>query len=289
MQCNMDDQEKKRLQQIANLSDVIRRKHKILKSQKVSSEEATNEMLKPVIAPLKKLIDISENEGIPAKRIKLEKSVKKDDKYESFDNYTNDSDKNKYYSFNEDGVDQDVFMYKSLEPTDEIFSSTMVNEPQIVEESLNKSVNQPVIQDINESIKNVEPPAIDITHEYLTMLKQDCKKKIRDTVLGVRTLKDGLYIGAKPVVFESNNLIIDGKKYALTKGLLELIFKKSPQENVISTNDFETYVDIILSTNAHRKYYEADGSIRVKEPKVQRYLSKHLTEKTGEGLPQYMM
>ena len=95
MQQDNLQQEKKRLEQIAKFSDIIRAKHRLLKANKVSSDEAVNDLFKPIVLPLKKLVDISENDekGF-AKKIKLDKSIKDDNDY-SFKNIINNSSNSK--------------------------------------------------------------------------------------------------------------------------------------------------------------------------------------------------
>ena len=51
------DKEKETLRQIVKASDAIRRKHRILKEGKDTSERAMREVLKPIVTPLEKLVD----------------------------------------------------------------------------------------------------------------------------------------------------------------------------------------------------------------------------------------
>ena len=89
------------------------------------------------------------------------------------------------------------------------------------------------------------------------------KKKKLDNVYGVRKLSKGkLIIGDWPINLEQNDVIIGNSSYPATKGLFELLFKKVPEENYISIVDRENYENIITSTNAHKKYYKVDGTVR---------------------------
>ena len=51
--------EKEVLRQIAKASEVIRRKHQMLKMGKEAAEQMMSETFKPIVIPLQKLVDIS--------------------------------------------------------------------------------------------------------------------------------------------------------------------------------------------------------------------------------------
>ncbi|XP_051168519.1 uncharacterized protein LOC127286206 [Leptopilina boulardi] len=129
-------------------------------------------------------------------------------------------------------------------------------------------------------------------------LDDNKKKKDMDNTYGVRKLAKGrLMIGDSPINFEENNIIINNSVYHATKGLLELLFKKTPQENFISFDDRENYANIVISTNAHKKYYKSDENIREnKTLKFQNFIAKKIpspkSEKKRQGkgiVPQYMI
>ncbi|XP_051162196.1 uncharacterized protein LOC127282139 [Leptopilina boulardi] len=102
-----------------------------------------------------------------------------------------------------------------------------------------------------------------IAQDDLTTLNSSTnkKKKDLDNTYGVRKLAKGrLMIGDSPINFEENNIIINNSVYHATKGLLELLFKKTPQENFISFDDRENYANIVISTNAHKKIIETTAN-----------------------------
>ena len=87
---------------------------------------------------------------------------------------------------------------------------------------------------MNESVSSVDRD-VNIK-KYLRLLKS--KHSSIDTKCGVRDLKRCLMIGNKPVEFKNRNIIIDDNdKYKATIGLLELIFKMSPDTNLVSNTD----------------------------------------------------
>ena len=319
-------EEKKRLEQIAKFSNIIREKHKLLKANKVTSDEAVNDLFKPIVLPLKKLVDISENdeEKVFTKKIKLDKTIKHDNIDNSFKSAIDNSYNSKPFFSVIDDNDNNSHQFNNI---DDIFSST-------VNEKINKSLNaMPTTSMRNDSLNNSihfdqdienislipsssinksirkentnnsidkelsisdthlsKSDQINLTHDYLHMLKSDAKKKNKqfDKIFGVRDLKNGFFIGDKQVNFGTHHLYVNNNTYKLTKGLLELIFKKSPDTNNITNNDYDKYKEIILSTNAHRKNYRADGELRSKEIKFKKFISNMIPQ-TGHGLPNHMI
>ena len=57
-------------------------------------------------------------------------------------------------------------------------------------------------------------------------------------------------IGDSIINFEDNILEIAGKKYNATEGLLELLTKKDPDEDLCIEEDYEDYKEILTNTNA---------------------------------------
>ena len=82
------------------------------------------------------------------------------------------------------------------------------------------------------------------------------QKEKRDTLFGVQSKGDGLYIGKSPITITegdeiNDNLItIDGINYNLTPGLIELITKFNPNKEVYDKEDLENYKNIIIQTKA---------------------------------------
>ena len=84
-----------------------------------------------------------------------------------------------------------------------------------------------------------------------------------DRVFGVRERNNAYSIGDSQIHFESNSIRVGRNSYPLTNGLVELLFKKVPNEKIITTKDRNYYKNIIDTTNAHRKGFSKDGDIRL--------------------------
>ena len=60
-------------------------------------------------------------------------------------------------------------------------------------------------------------------------------------------------IGDSPISFIQNNIHAGNLNFPTSKGLLEVLFKKVPEESVVSTDDQKNYGKIINATNAYKK------------------------------------
>ncbi|CAP21164.1 Protein CBG24595 [Caenorhabditis briggsae] len=74
-------------------------------------------------------------------------------------------------------------------------------------------------------------------------------------------------IGNKDISFDQNIIKVNNEEYTATEGLMELLLKKSPDLNKITTEDSSNYQKIILCSNAlyqgfdkESKRYNSDSS-----------------------------
>lgn len=83
---------------------------------------------------------------------------------------------------------------------------------------------------------------------------QKNRKSYLDFVYGVRKNAKGvLMIGNSNIQFGPNPVKIEGKTYIGTPGLLDSLFRKTPDETLISRRDIDTYKEILISSNAYKK------------------------------------
>jgi len=69
-------------------------------------------------------------------------------------------------------------------------------------------------------------------------------------------------IGSKLVFFDEDNVYIGDHVYPLSKGLLELLFKKIHDEKLINDQDLKHYKEILLKRNAHRVQNRPSSRLR---------------------------
>lgn len=272
----MEDKREK-LKQIAKIKDVIRYKYKLLKTKKFDDDSKISELLKPVITPLQNLVHEKEVKTKVKKELKSEdkiEKVKKDDHENFFDDMlfnptmnstlvqhkTNEKINPNTISNNENNSDN--FESFSLDRTD--VSRNRDNKLKIK----NSSIEDERETSLNSSKLNIE--------KYL---RRSANKHARaDIVCGIRKLADGFYIGNSPVGIAGNKFTIRDTEYNLTKGLLELLFEKSPNPTLIKETDYRDYKDILLKTNAHRSRYMPDGNYRSNDKKFKEFISKLLND-----------
>ena len=92
-----------------------------------------------------------------------------------------------------------------------------------------------------------------------------------DTEFGIRSLKDGYFIGSRKVDVIDGELVYGdgaGPRYELTPGLWELVTKRQPVG--YTDGDLENYAEIILDTNVY-KARNCPESNKLKVAKTQKY------------------
>ncbi|XP_071573132.1 uncharacterized protein [Temnothorax nylanderi] len=113
-----------------------------------------------------------------------------------------------------------------------------------------------------------------------------------DTVYGVYFSNDGIMLGNKRFdVDNADNKIIDGIRYAGTRGLYELIFKKIPNDEIYTgEDDMQKYKSILLMTNAHKRNHDAHARLNGNRGYKYRQIIAPLIsgKKAGKGIPRAM-
>lgn len=119
-----------------------------------------------------------------------------------------------------------------------------------------------------------------------------------DRSYGVRKYSDGTYkIGSESVDFIDGKIYVKGRPYSETPGLLQLLFRKKPDDTLISGSDIQNYRKIAEETNLLKKDFKSNRSWKVLSFNTK--YSKYLKEinpahpKTsllkGRGLPSFMI
>ena len=119
--------------------------------------------------------------------------------------------------------------------------------------------------------------------EYLTNMF--LKNNSHDNSYGPYYEFDSLKLGNKPIFFSPQDEMFvgnQGEPIPLTPGILELIFKKTPDSSIISSDDLTVYKNIILQTSLHKS--SAGNYQRVKGTRAHKYtnyISKLIKEGSG--------
>lgn len=93
-----------------------------------------------------------------------------------------------------------------------------------------------------------------LSRKYILKMLHSGPKGSRYHVYGARLESDGLRMGdSKLIVDDNDNLTIKEQTFKGTSGLFELIFKHVP--NKYTKSDLNTFKNICILTNSHRKSY----------------------------------
>jgi hypothetical protein len=291
--------------QIAKTSESIRKKYRALKTGKMEEDIALERHFKPVIEPLKQIIENTageehvvskiENRTFPPDEEEIaEPKWKRKRSDVSFDTSLLTStpvlkrpriaprrmnDASKILQPRELSHE-----YSHALPVEDIFETT--------NDSLATSVrNEMQTREGREKMRDQLGP---LSQKYIGAVLSGDRELGIDNVFGVRIDRDGIMFGSKHFdVDKDDTIIIDGVRYAGTPGLYELIFKRIPDEDVYTETDMQKYKSMLLATNAHTRNY-GEGE-RVMGNRGHKY--KHIIaplfkveskKKSGRGLPRAM-
>ncbi|XP_068087025.1 uncharacterized protein [Anabrus simplex] len=96
-----------------------------------------------------------------------------------------------------------------------------------------------------------------------------------DRTYGVRYENDLFYIGNTEVTLDSKTIVVKRVRYALSEGLLELLFSYIPNSEVYTDSDLEKYKSILRATNAYRRNYDSSAAVNAnKSYKYREVISK---------------
>ncbi|XP_015118941.1 uncharacterized protein LOC107042416 [Diachasma alloeum] len=285
MQSESFKKETNTLQNITQASDAIRRKHKMIKLGRETTEKAMSEVLKPVITPLEKLVDQTKERSHKTKgEKKISSTSMRMLKTEGYD-YGDPSQYHSQYDPSQCRSQYDPSQDQSLEEPsfDPDWGYTSTPARKISPMTPTDHISSTKLDSPIDSQK--------LLRTYLDRYDTDREKSDLDTELGVRYFKNGMKIGDSSVTFHGDSMNLKGEDYPLTPGLIELIFKKSPNMSFITETDKNTYGNIIKSTNAHRMYYKPDRPFRTGHSMKYRNIIENLikSEKTGTALPHDMI
>jgi hypothetical protein len=189
----------------------------------------------------------------------------------NFDNTKIKNEKLSLNDYDDDDDDDDDFedAYQSTSLTPEIADDDTNMDNTIIE-------NNNISKTTGEISKNL--------HKYINMVN-DNEKGI-DLTYGVRKDNNNYFIGNQEVSFNDQYISLqNGKKYAMTSGLLDLLFLHNPIE--YNPSDFENYGEIIRSTNVHRINYDENQRIKgnsgIKYNKIIKPLTKDREKNTANS------
>jgi hypothetical protein len=274
--------------EIAKTSELIRKKHRALKTGKIDDDIAVTTHFRPIIEPLQKIVDNSiavKNEPESNTDVKIKtlpiKRYKEDEKEED-ENVT--PKKRKRLNANRNiprvrnilkplNASLHELLITSTPSTSTQSATTKIVQPTVPESLENENVFETTGNSLETSVRNrlessegqeaLREHFGPLGQQYMgTLLGGDEKKEI-DHVYGVYFDKNEMMLGNKRFdVDKDDAVIIDNMRYIGTPGLYELIFKRIPDDIIYTDDDMHKYKSILLATNAHKRNYDAQGHLR---------------------------
>lgn len=288
MQSKLFEQESNILHQIAEASEAIRTKHKKIKLGKDTAERLISDALAPVVTPLVKLVD----QTAPQQHYDIKKKKKNYKENHTLSRFNQKDETGFYKTAIEDDQDDDNYYQDNAGSTQTVTTSTPFSPKLRTPYGSPAELLDDSYQDL--AVAATSPKdSTNIIHKYLNKLRTKHADDL-DTEFGVRHLKEGLKIGDSIVAFHGNSMMLKNQTYSLTPGLIELIFKKKPSLQSVTTDDKTTYSRILDVTYACQKHYKANSSPRTSSiPKykniIQPSLESSISKIGSSLLPEHMI
>ncbi|KYM94131.1 hypothetical protein ALC62_15254 [Cyphomyrmex costatus] len=263
---------------IAKTRESIRKKHRALKTGIMESEIALEKKFKPIVEPLRQIVDITER-----------------DKSDNDDDDDNDNVISKKIKQNQSPLKEQSsnVMSKSID-SQHHFPSTQDEEVFETSNGTDPSLETSVILSTPQGRDRLNSQLGPLGHIYINALLSGDKRNEIDLVYGIYFDENGTMMGDKKFDVDTDDtIIIDGNRYKGTPGLYELIFKRLPDDDIYNKNDKQTYKSILLTTNAHRRRHNAEMPVISNKGYKYKYIigplvSAHRTMSLGAGVPTTM-
>lgn len=276
-----DDQNAK--ESLIKLRNSIKKKYQQLHNQKQSMNEALQDYYEPITTPLQELVS---NINISKK---TKKANNKDNNVGDYDyDYNYDDDFSTVKQTKQSGrrlsFDDDDFI-QTRPQTDEDDDALSDKTEYSTFESSREEGQTPRPSRSN-SVTEVESSYFgNVNSTQLADYMDILGTNANDSSYGIKSDSNMLLIGRSLVQLNENEIKVGGNSFSVTHGLLSLLFYKVPPKNY-STEDLENYKQILLLTNAHKKYFEKKNKIRTSKMKKFTDIIEPMF-KEGKGVSNY--
>lgn len=267
--------EKTLKRKLIEAADTIKKKVKMIRDLETDNETALQEVFKPISDPLKQMV-----------------------KSKNVENENMNRDNNNIHNYN---ADMDSYLDKTFKKhslgdegfDDNKWSENFTNDNYDDE---NKSVNTNSSE--NEDVNDTSFQTVMSEPQGETSSWSLSSENLKDVPFGVRHERGKLKMGSCNVAVTDEFITVAGQKYETTPGLVELLFKKNPNLNIITKDDTTNYKKMLLDTNAHRQGFDPKRPIKSNKGKKYMQVIKPLfkfrhdsvsTESSlskGKGLPE---
>lgn len=263
-------------QNLLKVKKSIQKKFHDLHNDKLLLNERINEEYKPIIEPLKKIASSGENSNIAIKKerktsindkIDWKKIKKIEPKSLSFTRLSNSASTKKkgkirrsYTPHDENKTIRNIDS-GSNSFDDESFKSLAGTSSQMLSSTLNTNNNN---NNSNHDASSDKNEADDESIERIGVITRNMKRiesqhNKKYYTANTSSERGGVYLGNDEVTFSQEFILIKGKRFKRTDGLLNLICSDNPTN--YNLNDLQLYKEILHLTNAHRQNFMRRGQI----------------------------
>lgn len=132
-------------------------------------------------------------------------------------------------------------------------------------------------------IESLEHMSSNDIADYYSQIVASKKKYVDDSRYGMKFVVPGVWkLGRSKVYLQDDNLVLSKQSYHITPGLFNLLTLKTPKK--YTESDIKSYRNMILSSNAHRKYYRRNEPIQPADTlKFENVLRSFLITSPKEG------
>lgn len=242
------DKEQLLKHQIIASAESVRRKVKKMRDIKSNNELILESVLKPITGPLNQMTSKSSqlnskiyDEITPNAQcsIKKRRILKRDNTVKrqtlAFDQENDKANERLYFADSENE------------------NNSNIDIGNVTPASSNSSI---IDNDVNTSATSFK------TSETMSPSWSLCSDMFHDVPYGVRRERGKLLLGMTRVTLNDDKIIIGRLEYLKTPGLIELLFKKSPDLGLITEDDKQMYKTMLIDTNAHRRNFDSTKAIK---------------------------
>lgn len=260
------------LKQIDESRKAIKQKHLQLKHGLRDIQDDVAKIFKPIIQPLNQIANPPSQ-----KKTKIHHSTPKKSKLGYIVEHSA-IDKTRSPSFEDTGN----------EGEEENMSVIEEDQEEAAEDQEEEEAAEEVLQETE------DPTATSILKRYVKLLLSN--SIITDPKFGVRHINGKLMIGSEPISFDQDSLKIRDEIYPQTQGLLELLFKRRPNKDILKESDIQYYREIAKLGHLMNKKFDLNKSYiknsnNIKYLEYLRDLNPAQIKRShiGKGLPKFMI
>lgn len=221
--------EKKLKEQIVKSAKAVKRKVEMIKNIKNANNMTLETIFKPITDPLQQIANSTNVEYIEPLRNKNKVGTKSNTSCSPMEDFEESNTEDESDSDIETEIKSEKTLTKSLSDLEE---NNITSESSFMSSKSSPSASKD--QSLSGSLSS---------------------EVLKDTPFGVKNTQGKLMLG-KTLVFvddNSNILRIGNRTLKKTSGLVELLFKKVPQLDIITDEDLQNYKLLLMDTNAHKR------------------------------------